>query len=254
MNELITQTIDGLIEGNIDKIADEIKKELSEYEGYVVSEDTIKDGKNLLAQFRKERKELDDSRKDGKNRYMEKWNSFEDKYKRVIALYDEKISEIDEQVKEVIKTQKQAKIERVKAIYDEVIGDVKEYAPFDFIYDTKWENVSTSEKSIREEMKQQIDGISMMISTIKMNEKYADKGLDEYKKTHNLQSAMQKMKDFEEVEKAVKLTIPCKDATVKSVEEKSAEIIFIIKARDSFHADSIEFALNENGIEYERRG
>lgn len=257
MNELITQTIDGLIESNIDKIADEIKKELSEYEGYVVSEETIKDGKNLLAQFRKSRKELDDSRKDGKNRYMEKWNSFEDKYKRVIALYDEKINEIDEQVKEVVKNQKQAKIERIKAIYDECIGDMKEYASLDFIYDTNWENATTSEKSIREEMQQSLDGIQMMVSTIKMNEKYVDKGLEEYKKTHNLQSAIQKMKDFENIEKAVKEQVPdVKEVTVKNVVEKPVEkeIVFIIRARDTFHASTIEFALNENGIEYERRG
>lgn len=256
MNELITQTIDGLIESNLETIADNIKAELSEYDNYVVSEETIKDGKNLLAQIRKERKELDDSRKDGKNRYMEKWNSFEDKYKRVIALYDEKINEIDKQVEEVVKNQKQAKIERIKAIYDESIGDMKEYASLDFIYDTKWENVSTSEKSIKEEMKLKIDGISMMVETIKMNDKYADKGLEEYKKSHNLQSAMQKMKDFEEVEKAVKEQIPCVDVAVKNITEKpaDAEITFIIHTRDIFHAETIEFALNENGIEYERRG
>lgn len=255
MNELITQTIDGLIESNLDTIAEDIKKQLAEYDGYVVSEETIKDGKNLLAQFRKQRKELDDSRKDGKNRYMEKWNDFEGKLKPIIALYDDFINGIDEQVKEVEKNRIQAKRERIKAIYDEVIGDMGEYAPLDFIYDKKWENATTSEKSIREEMTQSTGGIQMMVDTIKMNDKYADKGLEEYKKTHNLQSAMQKMKDFEEIEKAVNETIPCEDVTVKNVVEKpvESEITFIIKARDIFHAETIEFALNENGIEYERR-
>lgn len=257
MNELITQTIDGLIESNLETIADNIKAELSEYDNYVVSEETIKDGKDLLAQIRKERKELDDSRKDGKNRYMEKWNNFETKLKPVIALYDDFINRIDGQVKEVKKSRKQAKQERIKAIYEELIGDLSEYAPLDFIYGSKWENATTSEKSIREEIQQSLDGIQMMISTIKMNEKYVDKGLEEYKKTHNLQSAIQKMKDFENIEKAVKEQIPdVKEVTVKNVVEKPVEkeIVFIIRARDTFHASSIEFALNDNGIEYERRG
>lgn len=251
MNELITQTIDGLVESNLDTIAEDIKEELSEYEGYVVSEETIKDGKNLLAQFRKQRKELDDSRKCGKNRYMEKWNNFESKLKPVIALYDDFINELDKQVKEVEKTAKQAKKERIKAIYDEVIGDLEEYIPLDYIYSSKWENATTSEKYIRDDMQQVIGMTEMAITTIKMNEKYADKGLEEYKKKHDLPSAMQKMKDFEEIEKAVKETIPCKDVT-KDVVEKE-EITFIIKARDAFHAETIESVLSENGIEYERR-
>lgn len=256
MNELITQTIDGLIESNLDTIAEDIKKQLAEYDGYVVSEETIKDGKNLLAQFRKQRKELDDSRKDGKNRYMEKWNDFEGKLKPVIALYDDFINGIDEQVKEVEKTQKQAKRERIKAIYEELSADISEYAPFDYIYNAKWENTTMSEKSIREDMSQSLDGVRISLDTIKTNDKYADKGLEEYKKSHNLPLAMQKMKDFEEIEKAVKETIPCEDVTVKNVVEKpvESEITFIIKARDIFHAETIEFALNENGIEYERRG
>lgn len=263
MNELITQTIDGLIESNLGTIAEDIKKQLAEYEGYVVSEETIKDGKNLLAQFRKQRKELDDSRKDGKNRYMEKWNNFESKLKPVIALYDEKINEIDEQVKEVEKNRIQAKRERIKVIYDEVIGDMGEYAPLDFIYDKKWENATASEKSIREEMTQSIGGIQMMVDTIKMNDKYADKGLEEYKKSHNLQSAMQKMKDFEWMEKSIREEEPkqMKDIPEEQPEkvethtfEEDSEITFIIHARDIFHAETIEFALNENGIEYERMG
>lgn len=256
MKEIVTQTIDGLIEGNLETISNDIKEWLSEYDNYVVSVENCKDAKNLLATARKEQKAYDDARKDGKNAYMEKWNNFETKLKPVIALYDDFINRIDGQVKEVEKNRKQAKQERIKAIYEELVGDLSEYAPLNFIYDSKWENATTSEKSIREEMQQSLDGIQMMVSTIKMNEKYSDKGLEEYKKSHNLQSAMQKMKEFEEIEKAVKETIPCEDVTVKNVVEKPVEkeIIFIIKARDTFHAETIEFALNDNGIEYERRG
>lgn len=254
MNELVTQTIDGLIDGNLETIADNIKAEISEYEGYVISEETVKDGKNVLAQFRKKRKELDDSRKDGKNRYMERWNDFECKLNPVIALYDGFINELDKQVKEVEKTAKQAKKERIKAIYDEVIGDLEEYLPLDYIYSSKWENSTTSEKHIRDDMQQVIGMTEIAITTIKMNDKYADKGLEEYKKTHDLRSAMRKMKDFEEIEKAVNETIHCKDVIVKDVVEKPVEeITFFIKARDAFHAETIESILAENGIEYERR-
>ena len=253
MNDLVVQTIDGLIDGNLETISEDIKAEISEYDGYVISEETVKDGKNVLAQFRKKRKELDDHRKDGKNRYMEKWNDFESKLKPVIALYDSLINELDKQVKEVEKTAKQAKRKRIEEIYNEVIGDLRDYIPLEYIYSSKWENATTSEKYIRDDMQQVIGMTYMAITTIKMNEKYSDKGLDEYKKTHDLPSAIQKMKDFEEIEKSVKQEMNCEDAAVKMEKHFENKITFFITARDVFHAETIETILNENGIEYERR-
>lgn len=253
MNELVAHTIDGLIDGNIETIADNIKAEISEYDGYIISEETVKDGKNVLAQFRKKRKELDDSRKEGKNKYMEKWNCFENKLKPVIALYDSLINELDKQVKEVEKTAKQAKRKRIEEIYNEVIGDLMDYIPLDYIYSSKWENATTSEKYIRDDMQQVIGMTDMAITTIKMNEKYADKGLEEYKKTHDLPSAIQKMKDFEEIEKSVKNEMNFEDAADKMEKPVENKITFVITARDIFHAETIETILNDNGIEYERR-
>lgn len=255
MKEIVTQTIDGLIEGNLETISNDIKEWLSEYDNYVVSVENCKDAKNLLATARKEQKAYDDERKDGKNAYMAKWNEFEGKLKPIIALYDDLINRLDKDIKEVENNQKQAKLERVKAIYEELIGDMREYAPFEFIFDKKYGNASTSEKSIKEDIQQKIDGIRMAVDTIKMNDSFVDGGLEEYKRTHNLPLAMQKMKEYSNVRKAL-VEEQKKASNEKPVKEpeKENEIVFIIKAKDVFDADTIEFKLNEAEIEYERRG
>lgn len=246
MKEIVTQTIDGLIEGNLETISNDIKEWLSEYDNYVVSVENCKDAKNLLATARKEQKAYDDARKDGKNAYMKKWNDFESKYKYVITLYDDLINRLEKDIKEVENNQKQAKLERVKAIYEELIGDMREYAPFEFIFDKKYGNATTSEKSIKEDIKQKIDGVRMAVDTIKMNDSFVDDGLEEYKKTHNLPIAMLKIKEYTDLRNRL-----IQEQSDKPNEE---DIIFTIKAKDAFEADTIEFKLNELEIEYKRRG
>lgn len=263
MNEIAIKTNLGTIDSNLIDIEKSVKEELEMYQNYVVTEDTFKDSKDLLADIRKRKKALDDERKDIKTKWNEPYVEFENKAKAVISLYDEVISKIDNQIKDFEKMQKQAKRERISAIYDECVGELRDYAPLDYIYDSKWENKSVSEKSISEDIEKSLAGIQMAVDTIKMNDKYADKGLEEYKKSHNLQSAMQKMKDFEEMEKAVKeqalittsSIIPLNGlvATTDSVSFVDESITFIIKAIDAFQADTIEEVLKNNGFKYERR-
>ena len=76
-------------------------------------------------------------------------------------------------------------------------NELEDYCPIEKIYDSKWENASVSMKSIKEEIQQKLEAIGMQIDTIRsMESEFEDKGLEEFKKTLNLQSAVQLMNQY----------------------------------------------------------
>lgn len=60
----------GTIEDNLDVVEASIQQKLAEYAQVVITKDSIQDGKELLADIRKEKKSLDDERKAIKKAWM----------------------------------------------------------------------------------------------------------------------------------------------------------------------------------------
>ena len=66
MDNLKIEQQQGLITTNLDAIEAEIKEKMADYKDYLVTEDSIKADKKVLADLRKTKKELDDARKEVK--------------------------------------------------------------------------------------------------------------------------------------------------------------------------------------------
>ena len=81
----------GTIEDNLDVVEASIQQKLSEYAQVVITKDSIQDGKELLADIRKEKKSLDDERKAIKKAWMKPYEAFEARAKKIIDLYDEPV-------------------------------------------------------------------------------------------------------------------------------------------------------------------
>ena len=90
----------GTIEDNLDEVELKIKEKVEEYKNVIVTEATIKDGKKFLAEIRKEKNVLDTERKEIKKAWMEPFNQFEARAKKIIELYDEPIGVIKNQIDE----------------------------------------------------------------------------------------------------------------------------------------------------------
>lgn len=208
----------GTISSNLDAVEESIKAHVTEYENYVVSEDTVADSKKLLADIRKQKKALDDERKQIKKDWNAPYVEFERRANEVIALYDKPINLINDQLAQFEEDRKAKKKEEITSIYNELKGDLEEYAPLERIYTPKWENATTSIKSIREDIQLEFDKVSMEISTIKsMESKYEDKGLEEYKRTHSMQAAIQIMNDYRKKEEEI---LARQEAERKAKEER----------------------------------
>lgn len=224
MNNLVEVRVEknlGTISSNLDAVEESIKAYVAEYENYVVSEDSVADSKKLLADIHKQKKALDDERKQIKKDWNAPYAEFEKRANEVIALYDKPINLINGQLSQFEEDRKAKKKEEIISIYNELKGELEEYAPLERIYNSKWENAGTSTKSIREDIQLEFDKVAMEISTIKsMESKYEDKGLEEYKRTHSMQAAIQCMNDYRKKEEEI---LARQEAERKAREERERQ-------------------------------
>lgn len=94
-----------------------IKKYVEKFEGYVVTPETLKDDKKLLAAFRKALKSIDEKRKEVKNDFNKPLVEFETWVKKASESLNNLINDVDTQVKQYETEQKK---KRKDAIYIEL--------------------------------------------------------------------------------------------------------------------------------------
>ncbi len=225
MNELEKVKVNknlGTIDSNLDEVKASIESYIKDYENYAVSEDTVKDSKQLVADLRKQQKALDDERKQIKKEWNAPFTEWETKAKDVIALYDKPIILINDQLLKFEEDRKAKKKEEIKAVYLQVVdamnNELEDYCPIEKIYDAKWENASVSLKTIKDEIQQKLEAVGLQLSTIRsMESKFEDKGLAEYKKTLDLQAAIQLMNRFKKQEEEI---LARQEAERKAKEER----------------------------------
>lgn len=227
MNELVKVKVNknlGTIDSNLDAVKTSIESYIKDYENYAVSEDTVKDSKQLVADLRKQQKALDDERKQIKKEWNAPFTEWEKKAKDVIALYDKPIILINDQLLKFEEDRKAKKKEDIKVAYLQIVAaidmnnELEDYCPIEKIYDAKWENASVSMKIIKEEIQQKLEAVGLQLSTIRsMESKFEDKGLAEYKRTLDLQAAIQLMMRYQKQEEEI---LARQEAERKAKEER----------------------------------
>ena len=218
----------GTIEDNLDVVEASIRQKLAEYAQVVITQDCIQDGKELLADIRKEKKSLDDERKAIKKAWMKPYEAFEARAKKIIDLYDEPVKLINLQLETYEEDRKAAKRNDIKKIYEFVVkenAELADWLPLEKIYDTKWENATCKDKTIREAMEMAFSQIKISISTIQsMQSAWEEDALNVLKDTGSLPLAIEKInsltKQAERIEEAKKAQ---EEASKAELEAKRAE-------------------------------
>ena len=190
----------GNIEFNFEELKEELAITMSAYDGVEFTEDTANKGKKESATLKKIKKALSDRRIEVKKEYMKPCDDFEEKVKELTALIDKPIELIDTQIKVFDEKKRAEKQEKIKELFNELIGDLEEYLPLTKIYNAKWENISTTMKSIQEELESVISSTEMAVSTIKgMNSEVVDKALEQFKQDLSLANAIAYINKHEQI-------------------------------------------------------
>lgn len=194
---VITQQ-EGTVSCNFEEVKGYIRERLKEYDGAVFTEESKGYAKKELAKLRADKKELNDNLREAKKKYMAPWDAFEPKVKELINLFDEPITLIDGQVKAFEEDRVVKKKALIEAIYTELVGDLSDIIPLERIYNPKWENATTKEKAIREEVLAQATAARIALDTIRgMRSDAESKALDVYKQTLSLSIAISCINAYE---------------------------------------------------------
>ena len=207
----------GTIDFNFEDLKEALTAELELYKNLVFTEDTKADAKKTVAELRKLKKQISDKRTEVKKLYMQPYTDFEAKVKELDKLINEPIAYISEQIDAFEQKRIEEKRELINEIYLELVSereDIAGYAELNRVYDSKWENASTSKKTIQEAITSYLDSVDNDIAAIEsMESEYEAKALMRYKETGVLSDALLTIRQWEKQ----------KEEILKAEEEKQAE-------------------------------
>lgn len=153
-----------MIEKSVDKVVSDLKN--TTYAG--TREDRIKMMKKDRADCNKAIAALETERKKQKKIFSKPWDDFEIEVKSLVAKIESAAKAIDDQVK-VLEEERRSEVRKnIREYYDtisEPVGDFKEEL-YQKVYDTSWENVSSSMKAYKDGLKKAVDNYVQGINTI----------------------------------------------------------------------------------------
>ena len=198
---LLVEQKDGSIETNFEEIKVALAAGLEEYKGMVFTAESQPEAKRTVASLRKLKKAMNDRRIEIKKTFMVPYTNFEAQVKELDKLIDEPIDFISGQIEEFERRRVEAKKAMICEIYTGIMaehGTVMEYLPLDRIYDSRWENSTTTQKAITEAITAHVEHVEKDLDTIRaMESEFADKGLAKYKATLELSDAITAMNQYQ---------------------------------------------------------
>ena len=198
---LLVEQKNGSIETNSEEIKAALAAKMEEYKGMVFTAESQPEAKRTVASLRKLKKALSDRRIEIKKKFMEPYTNFEAQVKELDKLIDEPIDFISGQIEEFERRRVEAKKAMICEIYTGIMaehGTVMEYLPLDRIYDSRWENSTTTQKAITEAITAHVEHVEKDLDTIRaMESEFEDKGLAKYKATLELSDAIATMNQYQ---------------------------------------------------------
>lgn len=277
---LLVEQKNGSIETNSEEIKAALAAKMEEYKGMVFTAESQPEAKRTVASLRKLKKAMSDRRIEIKKTFMAPYTNFEAQVKELDKLIDEPIDFISGQIEEFERRRVEAKKAMICEIYTGIMtehGTVMEYLPLDRIYDSRWENSTTTQKAITEAITAHVEHVEKDLDTIRaMESEFEDKGLAKYRATLELSDAITAMNQYqkqkeeilrrqaeEEQRKAalvheepvVPEVVPNvaleEEKEVRSVTAPEGTVRYEVVA-DPFQIAQLEAAMREYGIKFRR--
>lgn len=179
------------IEWNFDELKAEITKASEEYAASVYTDDTIRNAKADRAKLNKFVDAMETKRKELKKKVLDPYNQFESEEKQLVAIVQRAINNIDSQVKDYERRQRDEKTTKVREFYEDNIGDLADYLPFDRVFRPEYANQSVTMKSIRESILETIQRVAEGLAILnEVESKFAGDMKEEFLRSYDIGAAM----------------------------------------------------------------
>lgn len=230
------------IEWNFEELKNEIAVASEEYAVSVYTDDAIKAAKTDRARLNKFVEAMEGKRKELKKKVMIPYEQFEKEEKELVAIVQRAIDNIDTQVKDYERRQREEKTAKIREFYDDNIHDIEKYLPFERVFKPEYANASTTMKSVKEDILEMIQKVDEGLAILnEVDSPYAGDMKEVFLRTYDigqaiaernrLEAAEQKRKEYEaerakakaEQEARRKAEAQAVMAAGKKQEEKTAE-------------------------------
>lgn len=230
------------IEWNFEELKKEITVASEEYAVSVYTDDAIKAAKADRAKLNKFVDAMEAKRKELKKKVMVPYEQFEKEEKELVAIVQRAIDNIDTQVKDYERRQREEKTAKIREFYDDNIHDIEKYLPFERVFKPEYANASTTMKSVKEDILEMIQKVDEGLAILnEVDSPYAGDMKEVFLRTYDigqaiaernrLEAAEQKRKEYEaerakakaEQEARRKAEAQAVMAAGKKQEEKTAE-------------------------------
>lgn len=251
----------GVIGFNFEEIKERLNSELEVYKNMIFTEDSKTEAKKTIASLRKLKKSVNDKKLEVKKSFMIPYTNFEAQVKELDKLIDEPINFINEQVEEFERRRVEEKKSLISEIYTEIMAEHEEasgYLPLQRIYDSKWENATTTKKAITDAITERVDHVEKDLSIIhSMESEFEDKGIAKYKATLELSDAIEVMNQYqkqkEEILRRQEAPVTDNVPEEKFVEPKPANNVVTYEVvADPFQIVQLEAQMRSLDIKYRR--
>lgn len=230
------------IEWNFEELKNEITVASEEYAVSVYTDDAIKAAKADRAKLNKFVDAMEAKRKELKKKVMVPYEQFEKEEKELVAIVQRAIDNIDTQVKDYERRQREEKTAKIREFYDDNIHDIERYLPFERVFKPEYANASMTMKSVKEDILKVIQKVDEGLAILnEVDSPYAGDMKEVFLRTYDigqaiaernrLEAAEQKRKEYEaerakakaEQEARRKAEAQAVMAAGKKQEEKTAE-------------------------------
>lgn len=226
---------------NFEELKNEISAKTEVYKNMVYTVNDIKAAKSDRAELNKLKKAINDERIKRQKDYMVPFDAFKKQVDEIIAIINEPIDIIDEQVKAFESKVKEEKEHGIREIFDEV--NKYDWLVFDQVFDTKWLNASASYNTIRDEISWKLECIRTCMETLKGLE-YEFEAVEMYKKTLSLADAVNENKRLIELYAKKE---PEKEPEVPDAPKEWLDLKVYI---NEYEVDTLTGWLDKQGIEW----
>lgn len=195
------------IDWNFEELKAEITSAAQEYETSVYTDETIKSAKADRAKLNKFVDALNAKRTEIRKQLLKPDEQFGREIKELTGIVQKAIDNIDGQVKDYERRQREEKTAKVREFYDANIHeDIEKYLPFERVMKPEYALASTTMKSIKTDILaliQKVDEDLAMLNEV--DSPYAEEMKEVYLRSYDLGAAMAERNRLEAAEQKRKL-------------------------------------------------
>lgn len=225
----LAQIKDLRIPANFEEVGIALKEKLLPYSKLVVTAESVPAAKTARANVNRLRLNIDEYRKTIKKMLSAPAAEFDAKCKPLLELCSEASGNIDGQIKELERREKDQKIATLRIFFNQQVGDDSRYLSFESIFNPKWENKSYTEESAKKDIISAIASARADVNAIlSIRSPFEAALIDNYAQSHNLAACMQQHERLLQAQKRLEDLRAKTEAVEKSV--KNAEVGMIAES------------------------